>query len=132
MFQKHIPLLLAAALLSHVFAPQTFAAGQGETEVQRTAKVKAGVARRGTGERSRVTVKLQDGTKLKGYISHAGEDSFAVTDDKTGQASTVAYRDVAQVKGRGGLSTAAKIGIGVGIGVAVLILGLRAGGPIIR
>ena len=130
MYKKRLPLLLAAALLSHVFAASTFASPQGEKEIPRTAKVKADVARRGTGERSRVTVKLQDGAKLKGYISQAGEDSFVVTDSRTGQASTVAYRDVAQVKGRGGLSLAAKIGIVAGIGVAVVIAGLRSGGPI--
>lgn len=130
MFKRHLPLLLAAALLSHVLAAPTFAAPQGETEVERTAKVKANVVKRGTGERSRITVKLQNGTKLKGYISQTGEESFVVTDSRTGQASTVAYRDVAQIKGRGGLSTAAKVGIGVGIGVAVTIIGLRAGGPI--
>ena len=132
MFTKHLPLLLAAALLSHFFAAPAFADPQGEAEARRTAKVKAGVARRGTGEKSRVTVKLRDGARLKGYISRAGEDSFVITDSVTGQASNVAYRDVARVEGRGGLSTAAKIGIGVGIGVTVVIIGLRAGGPILR
>ena len=132
MFKKLITLLLAAALLSHLFAAPALAARPGQTDSERTAKVKAGVVRRGTGERSRVTVKLRDGTKLKGYISRAGDDSFAVTDTGTGRTSTVAYGDVAQVKGRGGLSTAAKIGIGVGIGLVVIIVGLRAGGPILR
>ena len=132
MFKKSLPVLLAAALLSHACAAVASAAPQGETEVRRTAKVKAGVLRRGTGERSRVTVKLRDGARLKGYISQAGEVSFVVSESETGRASTVAYRDVAQVKGRGGLSLAAKIGIGVGLGVAVLIVGLRAGGPILR
>lgn len=132
MLKKHLTLLLTALLLPHVFAAPAFAAPQGETQDQRTAQVKASVARRGTGKRSRVTVKLRDGTKLKGYISQAGEDSFAITDEKAGQASTVAYHDVVQIKGRGGLSTASKIGIGVAIGVAVFIVGLRAGGPILR
>ena len=134
MFRRHLPFLLAAALLSHVCAAPAFAAPpqQGGAEAQHAARVKADVARRGTGEKSRVTVKLRDGVRLKGYVSQAGEDSFVVTDSETGRASTVAYRDVAQVKGRGGLSTAAKVGIGVGIGLAVLLVGLRAGDPILR
>jgi hypothetical protein len=92
---------------------------QGDSRVE---KVKADVARRGTGEKARVTVKLQDGSKLKGYISQAEDDSFTLTDSKTGQNRTLAYRDVAQVKKQGGLSVGAKLGIGLGIAVGALAL----------
>ena len=85
-------------------------------------KVKAEVAKRGTGTKAKVTVKLKDKTTLKGYISNASGDSFTLSDSKTGQARTLAYRDVAEVKKQGGLSLPAKIGIGVGIGVGVLAL----------
>jgi 6-phosphogluconate dehydrogenase len=81
-------------------------------------KIKANVTKRGIGEKSRVNVKMRNGTKMKGFISQAGEDSFTLTDSKTKQASTLSYSDVAQVKGTG-LSTTSKILIGVGIGVAV-------------
>ena len=77
-------------------------------------KVKAGIGKLGTGTDARIEVKLRDKTKLKGYISEAGEDSFVVVDEKTGAASTVAYSQVKQVKGNN-LSTAAKIAIGVGV-----------------
>lgn len=83
-------------------------------------KVKANVAKRGTGPKAKVTVKLKDRTKLKGYISNASGDSFTLSDSKTGQTRTLAYNDVAEVKKQGGLSLAAKIGIGVGIGVGAL------------
>ena len=83
-----------------------------------TDKIKANVTKRGTGEKARVNVKMLNGTKMKGFISQAGEDSFTLTDSKTKQISTVAYSDVAQVKGTG-LSTTSKILIGVGVGVAV-------------
>ena len=85
-------------------------------------KVKAAVAKRGTGPKAKVTVKLKDKTKLKGYISNASGDSFTLSDSKTGQVRTLAYSDVAEVKKQGGLSLAAKIGIGVGIGVGALAL----------
>jgi len=83
-------------------------------------KIKANVHRRGTGEKSKVVVKMKDGTRLKGYISQTGEDSFNLTDSKTKQTNAVAYRDVAQVK-KQGLSKGAKIAIGVGIAAAVTI-----------
>ena len=85
-------------------------------------KVKAEVAKRGTGPKAKVTVKLKDDTKLKGYISEASNDSFTLADSKTGQPRTLNYRDVAEVKKQGGMSLAAKIGIGVGAGVGALAL----------
>jgi len=89
-------------------------------------KIKANVTRRGTGEKARVNVKMLNGTKMKGFISQAGEDSFTLTDSKTKQTSTLAYSDVAQVK-KQGLSTGAKILIGVGVGVAVTAVVLAVG-----
>ena len=85
-------------------------------------KVKASVAKRGTGPKAKVTVKLKDKTKLKGYITQAAGDSFTITDSETGQSRTLAYADVDEVKKPGGLSLLAKIGIGVGIGVGALAL----------
>ena len=85
-------------------------------------KVKAEVAKRGTGPKAKVTVKLKDKTRLKGYISNASSDSFTLSDSKTGQVRTLAYSDVAEVKKQGGMSLAAKIGIGVGAGVGALAL----------
>src|SRR5205085_7714280 len=48
------------------------------------AKVKAGIARLGTGPQARVEVKLRDGTRLKGYVSELGDDHFVLMDSKTG------------------------------------------------
>jgi sRNA-binding regulator protein Hfq len=89
-------------------------------------KIKANVTKRGTGEKARVNVKMLNGTKMKGFISQAGDDSFTLTDSKTKQTSTLAYSDVAQVK-KQGLSTGAKILIGVGVGVAVTVVVLAVG-----
>ena len=91
------------------------------------AKVKAAVAKHGTGPKAKVTVKLKDQTRLKGYISNASNDSFTLSDSKTGQARTLSYSDVAEVKKQGGMSLAAKIGIGVGIGVGALALFVAIG-----
>jgi len=88
-------------------------------------KIKTKVNQRGTGEKAKVVVKMLNGTKMKGYISQAGEDSFNLTNSKTNQTTAIAYRDVAQVK-KPGLSTAAKIGIGVGIGAVVVAVAIAA------
>jgi len=84
-------------------------------------KIKTDVLKRGTGEKSKVVVKMKDGTKLKGYISQTGEDSFNLTDSKTRQTNAVAYRDVAEVN-KQGWSKGAKIALGVGIAAAVTVV----------
>ena len=118
MFRKCLLLLLAVFLLYVVVDP-VFADSQRDEP--RLAKVKAQVAKRGVGEKARIKLELRDKKEVKGYVSQAGEDDFVVADAKTGAKSTIAYRDVAQIKGKG-LPLAAKIGIGVGIGVVVLAI----------
>ncbi|HEY1403122.1 MAG TPA: hypothetical protein VGB05_03220, partial [Pyrinomonadaceae bacterium] len=76
----------------------------------------------GVGERARVEVKLRDDTKLKGYISAAGADTFTVTDARTGASTVVAYNDVLGVKKVGnGLSTMTKVIIGGAAAAGVII-----------
>ena len=100
-------------------APPTTETSQVQTqETPHAAKIKAKVQKRGTGEKSRVKVKLANGTEVKGYISKIEETSFTVTDKKTGQTTAVLYADVQKIQGPG-LSKGDKILIGVGVGVAV-------------
>jgi hypothetical protein len=85
-------------------------------------KVKLNIARLGTGNQALVAIKLRDRSKVSGYISEAGSESFTVVHPKFGTTSTVSYVDVAQVKGHN-LSTGAKIAIGIAIGAgAVLVI----------
>lgn len=70
---------------------------------------------------TRVDVRLKDRTKLSGYISEISDGSFAVTDLKSGEARTISYPDVVQVKGNN-LSTGAKIAITVAIIAAAAII----------
>jgi hypothetical protein len=120
MRKKLLSLSLVILLLPAVNAVTILAQkGQVESPLE---KIKANVAKRGVGKKARVTVKLQDGSKLKGYISQAGEESFTLTDSKSGQSKTLAYVDVLQVKGQGGLSLGAKLAIAVGITVGALAL----------
>ena len=81
------------------------------------------------GRDARVEVKLRDKTKLKGYISEAGEASFIVVDAKMGVATTVAYPQVKQVKGNN-LSTGARIAIAVGLSIALLLVVVLVAGAV--
>ncbi|HEX8352076.1 MAG TPA: hypothetical protein VF611_04080 [Pyrinomonadaceae bacterium] len=74
------------------------------------------------GTKTRVEVRLQDGTRLKGRIGAAGEDAFTITDSKTGAPRTVAYADVARVKkSGGGPSVRTWVIIGAAAAAAVIV-----------
>jgi hypothetical protein len=122
MLKKIISFSLVALLLHVVSAVPARAAAPLTQKEAQVEKVKAEVAKRGLGTKARVTVKLQNGSKLKGYISKAEADSFTLSDSRTGQTTTLAYRDVVEVKKQGGLSLAAKLGIGLAITVGALAL----------
>jgi hypothetical protein len=59
-------------------ASSSLISGQIRTDDNPTAaaKIKANVLKRGMGENQRIKVKMLNGTKMNGYISQAGEDSF--------------------------------------------------------
>ena len=94
--------LLSFSLICLLAVVGTGSLASAQTNTNNTsssiAAIKADVAKRGTGKNKRVEVKMLDGTKRKGYISQAGEDSFTLTDSNTNQAVSIAYADVAQVK----------------------------------
>ena len=114
MFKKVLSLALVGFLLSVAGLRLVYAGSKEEKATRFAEKVKEGISKLGTGAESRIEVKLRDKTKLKGYVSEAGEDSFVIVDEKTGATSTVTYPQVKQVKGNN-LSTAAEIALGVGI-----------------
>ena len=119
MLRNTLLLVLVVSLL-HTGVAKGFA-GSDEDESRGIAKAKAQVAKRGTGEKARVTVKLRDQKEVKGFVAQAGDDDFVVADGKTGARTTIAYREVSDVKARK-FPLAAKIGIGVGVGAVVLAL----------
>jgi len=85
-------------------------------------QVRAKVQSIGAGPKVRVEVKLRDKTKVKGYVSGSGSDSFTVINSQTGTAETVAYADVAEVKKAGGLKTLTWV-ILAGVAVTAVIVG---------
>jgi len=114
MFKKVLTLALVGFVFSVSGLGPVYGNSKEEKATRFAEKVKAGISKLGTGSDARIEVKLQDKTKLKGYVSEAGEDSFVVVDEKTGATSTVPYVQVKQVKGNNH-STAVEIAIGVGV-----------------
>ncbi|MDQ4120649.1 MAG: hypothetical protein M3209_04280 [Acidobacteriota bacterium] len=112
--------LLLAATNSTLISAQT----NTNNNAASAAKIKANVAKRGTGENKRVVVKRLDGTKLKGYISQASEDSFTLVVSETNQPVSLAYGDVAQLKNSGSKGdTIALWIIGGAAAVGAIVLG---------
>lgn len=110
--------LLTSAIGFHPVWAQT------AKELQAIEKARVSVLRMGVGQTSRVEIKLRDQTKVRGYISQAGQDTFTVTDQKSGASQTLSYADVAEVKKPGGgPSTRTWIILG-GVAAAAVVVGI--------
>ncbi|HYJ45651.1 MAG TPA: hypothetical protein VEV81_03485 [Pyrinomonadaceae bacterium] len=120
MFRTFLSLLLVGLLVQGVSGAPAFAA-QKNDNAQATEKVKQKVAKMGTGAKARVSVRMKDGRKLKGFISEAGSNDFTVRDRDSGAPTTLAYTDVAKVEDNRGHSTMRNLLIGVGIGAGALL-----------
>ena len=119
MIRKYLLICLVGLSLVGSNSYAVFARQTADKDLE---KIKADVQKTGTGAKNaKVVVNLKNGIKLKGYLSQILDDSFDITDPKTGQPTTIPYRDVAKVK-RQGWSTGAKVALGIGIGAAVVTL----------
>jgi small nuclear ribonucleoprotein (snRNP)-like protein len=112
---------LAFTLLVMPVTRLTVQAQSGAADAQ-TTKVKVEVAKRLANKKTKVKVKLRSGEQLKGQIDQSDDNGFTITQDKTNSQVKISYADVEKVSGRGGLSTAAKIGIVAAIVVGVLAI----------
>ena len=119
MFKKAFAIILSGILLSTIFGAQS-ASAKAADSARRVSEVKEKVQDIGVGERARVEVKLRDDSKVKGYVSAADENSFTVTDSKTGAARTLNYTDVAKVS-KSGSSTRRNIIIGAAVAAGVVV-----------
>lgn len=99
MFKKYLTITLTLLVLNLSLSAAAFAETKAEKEAKFADKVKVNVTKLGTGTEAKIQVKLKDGIKLKGYVSQINENSFVVTDEKTGVATEVPYPNAKQVKG---------------------------------
>ena len=124
MFKRTFAIMLSGILLVTAFGFQHVIA-QTANDTQTSEKIRARVQKIGVGPRARIEVKLRDNTQLKGYISAAEQDSFTVTDNRTGSIRTVSYADASSVKKAGGGSSKSWIILGaavIGAGVTWIIV----------
>jgi len=84
------------------------------------AKIKTDISRRLRDAKTNVTVRLRDGSELKGRITQAAENIFTLK-QKNSQRD-ISYADVTKVKGNG-LSKGAKFGILTGFIAGAVIIG---------
>ena len=119
-------LIVAIAISLAMVSGQSAATIPSEKEIQSGEKVKAALLQLGTGQASVVNVTLRDKTKITGYLSNIGDNSFVVRDLRSDKDTTVAYPDVAQVKANN-LSTRTKVIITAAIiaGVAITLYIVR-------
>ena len=75
----------------------------------------------GMGHKAKVTVRMKDGTKVKGFVTQAGANDFTVSDKNTGQPTLILYNDVLKVEDNRGHSTLRNVLIGVGVGAGALL-----------
>jgi small nuclear ribonucleoprotein (snRNP)-like protein len=118
---KLMPVLLMLVLnLSPV--PRAVLAQQQLTEPS-VGKIKTDIARRLRDAKTNVTIKLRNGSILKGRITKAAENMFTLREKTTGSQRDVSYADVTKVNGNG-LSKGAKFGILTGIIAGAVIIGV--------
>ncbi|MDT7604483.1 MAG: hypothetical protein QOF61_2480 [Acidobacteriota bacterium] len=122
--KKFLTLALVSLLVSTQAGATVFAADQATSDAQTLEQVKVNVNRAGLGEKARVSVKLKDGTKRKGYVSERHDGDFVLRDRTTDAPSTIAYGDVSKVEISHGHSTARNTALGVGIGAGAVIFTL--------
>jgi hypothetical protein len=125
MLKTNLSLLIVSVLLLGTVSQPAFAKQSG-SQVPTVEAVKSKVARLGIGAKAKATIKLKNGTKVKGYVAQAGDDDFVMRDRKTDAPTTIRYADVLKVEENRGHSTARNltIGIVVGVGAVLAILGI--------
>jgi hypothetical protein len=121
MFKKYLSLTLVVLLSNVVLSVPAMARARSGNQVQTVEQIKIKIAKLGVGSKARATVRLKDGTKIKGFIAEARDTDFVIRDRKTNDPHTVAYQDVARVEKNGGHSRARNIAIGVGIGAGAIL-----------
>jgi hypothetical protein len=121
MLKKLLSYLLVSLFLLVPAARTANAKSGKQDQTPSIDQIKIQVAKLGVGEKARGTITLKNGTKVKGYISSAGDDDFVIRDRKTDAPTTIRYIDVAKVSRDQGHSLARNLGLGIGIGAGAFL-----------
>ncbi len=110
---KRILASLLAALLLNICVPSVRAQQQPNREEKHIKKIKKEVAfQKRWNPEDPITVSLQDGSKVKGYIAEVFDDHFMLTDRRGRQPISVDYAQVKETKT--GFGRNSKIALGIG------------------
>src|SRR5262245_4189174 len=112
-------LLMLALILSPI--PRAALAYQQLTDTS-VVKIKTDIARRLRDAKTNVTVRLRNGSELKGRITQAAQTMFTLKEKNTSTQRDISYADVTKVQAQG-LSKGAKFGILTGIIAGAVIIG---------
>ena len=93
---KQITVVIIAALLFSLVCVTSTPAQAGTESQRRVDKVKRQVNKIDVDEK--VEVRLTDSSRLKGRISIIGDDYFVLVDRKTGDATTLRFAQVKQIR----------------------------------
>ena len=127
MLKRYFSFMLAVVFFCTTSGVVVLAKEKTAVKLSAAEKIRQKVLKRGTGTKARARMKLVDGTKLEGYISESASDDFTLvrTDDQSGSAVKINYRDVNEFKALGkGMSTTSKVLIGTGVAVGVTVVAL--------
>ena len=114
-------LMSGVLMLVLVLLPVRRAAlGQQRLTDPSVVRIKTDIAKRLRDAKTNVTVRLRDGSELKGRITQAAENMFTLKAKNTQR--DISYADVTKVKGNG-LSKGAKFGILTGFIAGAVIIG---------
>ena len=116
---KLMPVILMLAL---VLCPVPRTALAQQLADPGVVRIKTDITRRLRDKKTEVTVRLRNGSELKGRITEAAENRFILKETKNGAHHDLSYAEVTQVKGKG-LSKGAKFGILTGIVAGAVIIG---------
>jgi len=114
-------LMSGVLMLVLVLLPVRRAAlGQQRLTDSSVVRIKTDIAKRLRDAKTNVTVRLRNGSELKGRITQAAENMFTLKAKNTQR--DISYADVTKVKGNG-LSKGAKFGILTGFIAGAVIIG---------
>jgi hypothetical protein len=119
MLRTFLSLILIGLLMLGVNAAPV--AAQNNTDAQTVEKVRLKVTKVGLGDKARVTVRMKDGRKIKGFVTQATASDFTVRDRKTADPTLIPYSDVSKVEDNRGHSTLRNVLIGVGVGAGAFL-----------
>ncbi|MBA2340602.1 MAG: hypothetical protein H0V88_09415 [Pyrinomonadaceae bacterium] len=114
MFRKCLSFALITLFVC-ALGNQAARAAQNDQQAMTVETVKQRIGKIGVGDQARVTIKLRNGTEVKGYIYRVEDDNFIVADLKSGAHTTISYSDVAEVKRKKRHTTLKAVGITIGV-----------------